>query len=153
MTHSKLRTIVRDCGDIRRGLPLGAQMIRNSPVMQETQVWCLGWEDPLEKEIATHSSSLTWRIPWTEGPGGLQSIGLQKVRHDWAIAHTYWTLFIFGFFLLQKVWGSNKNSDTELKGLKTRHNQKRRIREWVGRTTHCLLRHTNISYGTYSWAS
>ena len=57
--------------------------------MRETWVPSLGWEDPLEKGKATHSSSLAWRIPWTEEPGGLQSIGLQRVRHDWSdLAHT-----------------------------------------------------------------
>ena len=57
------------------------------PAMQETQemqVWFLGWEDPLEKEMATHSSILDWKIPWSEEPGRLQSMGSQKVRHDWA---------------------------------------------------------------------
>ena len=52
--------------------------------MQETWVWPLGWEDRLEKEMATHSSILAWWIPWTEEPGGLQSTGLQRVRHGWA---------------------------------------------------------------------
>ena len=57
--------------------------------MQETQVRSLGWEDPLEKEMATHSSILAWRIPWTEEPGGLQSMGSQMVGHDWSdLAHT-----------------------------------------------------------------
>ena len=51
--------------------------------MQEMQVQSLCWEDPLEKEMATHSSILVWEIPWTEEPGGLQSMGLQRVRHDW----------------------------------------------------------------------
>ena len=55
--------------------------------MQESQVWFLGWEDALEKEMATHSSLLTWEIPWTEGPGGLQSMRLQRVRHDWEKNH------------------------------------------------------------------
>ena len=50
--------------------------------MQEMQVQPLGWEDPLEKEMATHSSILAWRIPWTEEPGGLQSTGSQRVGHD-----------------------------------------------------------------------
>ena len=50
--------------------------------MQETPVRSLGWEDPLEEEMATHSSILAWEIPWTEAPGGLQSMGLQRVRHD-----------------------------------------------------------------------
>ena len=52
--------------------------------MQETRVQSLGWEDPLEKEIATHSSNLAWRIPWTEEPGWRQSMGWQRVGHDWA---------------------------------------------------------------------
>ena len=50
--------------------------------MQETQVHSLGWEDPLDKGMATHSSILAWRNPWTEEPGGLQSMGLQRVGHD-----------------------------------------------------------------------
>ena len=57
-------------------------MIKNPPAMQETQVLSLGWEDPLEKGMATHSSILAWRIPRTEEPGGLRSMGLQRVRHD-----------------------------------------------------------------------
>ena len=52
--------------------------------MRETRVQSLGWEDPLEKEMATHSSILAWRIPWSEEPGGLQSTGSQRVGHDWA---------------------------------------------------------------------
>ena len=59
-----------------------AQIINNLPAMQETGVQSLGWEDPLEKEMATHSSILAWRIPWTEEPGGLQPIGSQRVRHN-----------------------------------------------------------------------
>ena len=59
-----------------------AQTVKNLPAMQETWVQSLGWEDPLEKEMATHSNILAWRIPWTEEPGGLQSKGLQRVRHD-----------------------------------------------------------------------
>ena len=56
-----------------------AQRIKHLPAMQETRVRSLGWEDPLEKEMATHSSILAWRIPWTEEPGGLQSTGSQRV--------------------------------------------------------------------------
>ena len=52
-------------------------------MIQETRVWSLGQEDPLEEGTATHSSTLVWRVPWTEEPGGLQSIGSQTVRHDW----------------------------------------------------------------------
>ena len=54
-------------------------MVKNLPVVQETWVQCLGWEDPLEEEMATHSSILAWKIPWTEEPGGLQAMGLQRV--------------------------------------------------------------------------
>ena len=54
----------------------------NLRVVQETQVQSLGWEDPLEKGVATHSSILAWRIPWMEEPGGLQSLGLQRIGHD-----------------------------------------------------------------------
>ena len=61
---------------------LVAQMVNNLPAIQETQVQSLGWEDPLQKGNDTHSNILAWRIPWTEEPGGLRSIGLQKVRHD-----------------------------------------------------------------------
>ena len=63
---------------------LVAQMEKYLPAMQETRVPSLGWEDTLEKEMATHSSTLAWKIPWTEEPGRLQSIGLQGVGHDWA---------------------------------------------------------------------
>ena len=61
---------------------LVAQMVKNLPAMQETWVRSLGWEDPLEKETATHSSILAWRIPWTEGPGGLLSLGSQRVERS-----------------------------------------------------------------------
>ena len=61
---------------------LVAQMVKNLPVMWKTQVHSLGLEDPLEKEMATHSSILAWKIPWTEEPSRLQSMGSQRVRHD-----------------------------------------------------------------------
>ena len=59
-----------------------AQMVKNLPAMQETQVQPLGWEDTLEKEMTTHSSILAWRIPWTEEPGGIRSTGSQRVRDN-----------------------------------------------------------------------
>ena len=61
---------------------LVAQLVKNVPAMWENWVQSLGWEDPLEEGMATHSSILAWRIPWTEEPGRLQSAELQKVRHD-----------------------------------------------------------------------
>ena len=62
---------------------LVVQMVKNLPAMLETWVWSQGWEDPLEKEMATHSSILAWRIPCTEEPGRLQFMGSQSVGHDW----------------------------------------------------------------------
>ena len=59
-----------------------AWTVKNLPTMQETWIRFLGWGHPLEKGMATHSSILAWRIPWTEEPGGLQSMGLQRVGHD-----------------------------------------------------------------------
>ena len=59
-----------------------SQTVKQLPAIQETWVRSLGYEDPLEKEMATHSSTLAWKIPWTEEPGRLQSVVLQKVRHD-----------------------------------------------------------------------
>ena len=59
-----------------------AQRVKHLPVMQETWVLSLGWEDPLEKEMATHSSTLVWKMLWMEEPGRLQSMGSQRVRHD-----------------------------------------------------------------------
>ena len=58
------------------------QRVKNLPAVWETQVQSLGQEDPLEKGMATHSSTVAWRIPWTEEPGGLQSTGSQRVRQD-----------------------------------------------------------------------
>ena len=69
-------------------------MVKNLPVMRETWVRSLGWEDPLEKGMATHSSILAWRIPWSEKPGRLQSMGSQRVGHNWvtlslSLTHTH----------------------------------------------------------------
>ena len=76
------------------GFPTG-QPVKDIPKMQETQVPSLGWEDPLEKGMASHSSILAWRILWTEEPARLQSIGLQRVRYDcccYSVAKWYPTL-------------------------------------------------------------
>ena len=74
-----------------------AQMVKNLPAMQENWVQSLGWEDPLEKDMATHTSILAWRIPWTEEPGRLQSMERQRIGHDSASnmydpATTLWVL-------------------------------------------------------------
>ena len=71
-----------DCTYSIKGASLVAQMVKNLPAMQETWVPSLGREDPLEKGMETHSSILAWRIPWTEEPDGLQSMGWQRVGYD-----------------------------------------------------------------------
>ena len=80
------------------GAPLVAQTLKCLYAVWETQVRSLGWEDPLEKEIAAHSSTLAWKIPWTEEPGRLQSMGLQRVRQDWATSlfSFYYTFSFLG---------------------------------------------------------
>ena len=70
------------------GLLWWLRWYKNLPGMQETWVWSLDQEDPWEKGMATHSSILAWKILWSEEPGGLQSMGSQRVRHDWALTHT-----------------------------------------------------------------
>ena len=70
---------------------LVAQMVKNLLVTQETWVWSLGQEDLLEKKMVIHSSILAWEIPWIEEPGSLQSMGLQRVKHDWATNIVIWT--------------------------------------------------------------
>ena len=64
-------------------------MVKNLPAMWETRVQSLGWEDPLEKGLATHSSILAWRVPWTEEPGRLQSMGLQRAGHSLSGFHFF----------------------------------------------------------------
>ena len=86
------------------GASLVAQMVKNLPEMQETGVWSLGWEGPLEKGTATHTSILAWRIPWTEEPRGLQSMGSTKSR-TW--------LSDFYFFKLWSVWRRKHWSGTQ----------------------------------------
>ena len=94
-------------------ISLVAQMVQNLFAMQEIWVWSLGWEDPLEKGMATHSSILAWGISWTEETGGLQSKGSQRVRHDWA---TNTLIFInFTYYILIKkyinLWYIKKGSE------------------------------------------
>ena len=88
-THTHTHTHFKDHCFLERlyqlfVLSLVAQRLKRPPAMRETRVWFLDREDPLEKEMATHSSILTWRIPWMEEPGGLQSTGSQRFGHDWA---------------------------------------------------------------------
>ena len=78
---------------------LVAQRLKHLPGMQETRVWSLGEEDPLEKEMATHSSTLAWRIPWREEPARLQSMGSQRVGHDWATSLSLFRNWGYSFSL------------------------------------------------------
>ena len=71
-----------------------AQLLKSLPAMQETQVQFLGGKDPLEKEMATHSSILACIIPWTEKPGGLQSMGLKELDMTWWLNHHHYNLII-----------------------------------------------------------
>ena len=75
-----------------------AERVKHLPTVRETRVWSLGGEDPLEKETATHSSTLAWKISWMEEPGRLQSMGSQRVRHNWA------TSFHFTSHILLKLF-------------------------------------------------
>ena len=79
--------IIYSLGEERASLV--SQTVKNLPAMWETWVRSLGWKDSLEKEMATHSSILAWRIPWTKKHGGLQSMGSQRVGHDWATNTNY----------------------------------------------------------------
>ena len=97
---------------------LVAQMVKNLPAVQETRVWSLGWEDPLEEEMASYSSILAWRITWAEEPGGLQSMGPQRVRHDWATEHTQTIVLVYEIL---RVWAwvgavGSQSVDTTVSG-------------------------------------
>ena len=78
---------------------LVAHMVKNPPATRETWVWSLGWEDPLEEGMAPHSSILARKIPWTEEPGGLQSMGSLRVGHNWATS-----LSLFTFMHWRRKW-------------------------------------------------
>ena len=90
LSNGPTKIIIITWMEIEVGMDIGisieaslvAQRVKNLTAMWETQVRSLGWEDPLQKGMATHSSILAWRIPWTEEPGGLQSTGSRRVGHD-----------------------------------------------------------------------
>ena len=84
---------------------LVTQMVKTLPAMQETWFWSLDWEDPLEKGTATHSSILAWRIPWTEEPGRLQSMGSQRAGHDWATFTSFHNLEVNLLFAQSSQFG------------------------------------------------
>ena len=82
-------------------------MVKHLPTMWETWVQSLGWEDPLEEEMVTHSSILAWKIPWTEEPGRLQTMGSQRFRHDWASSLPFPSLPFIHFQVLWQKTGSS----------------------------------------------
>ena len=90
---------------------LVAQTVKRLSTMRETQVWSLGREDPLEKEMEIHSSTIAWKIPWTEEPGKLQSMASQRVRHDWATSLHFQGLYNNNVSCLRTVSPSCKPSD------------------------------------------
>ena len=79
-----VKNLPANTGDLRDATRASfvAQLVKNQPAMRETWVRSLGWEDPLEKEMAIHSSTIAWKTPWTEEPSRLQSMGPQRVEHD-----------------------------------------------------------------------
>ena len=84
---------------------LVAQRVKRLPAMWETRVSSLGWEDPLEKEMAPHFSTLAWEIPWTEEPGRLQSMGLQRVGHDWPTSLSLLTISLnLWFYIIYSLY-------------------------------------------------
>ena len=97
---------------LRKNASLVAQRLKHLPGMWETWVQSLGREDPLEKEMATHSSTLAWRIPWREEPGRLQSMGSQRVGHDWVASLTSLT------YVKKRVWNSGRAISQEKKKIK-----------------------------------
>ena len=98
VTHLFLLCLETPCF-LLHGASLVAQTVKRLPAMRETQVRFLGREDPLEKEMAIHSRTLAWKIPWTEEPDRLQSMGSQRVGHDWATS-----LLLLGSSTEDLVW-------------------------------------------------
>ena len=95
--HFFLDCVAFGCPSTPPWTSLVVQMVKRLPIMWETWVRSRGREDPLEKEMATHSSTLAWRIPWMEEPGGLKSMGSQRVRHYWATSLHFYTPFPFAW--------------------------------------------------------
>ena len=91
---------------------LVAQMVKNLPAVQEIWVWSLGWEDPLEKGMGTHSSILSWRVPWTEEPSELRPMGSKRIGHNW-VTNTHNAFIVCPVFRSQSdishyTWGEEK---------------------------------------------
>ena len=114
-----------------------AQTVKRLPTTWETQVQSLGREDPLEKEMATHSSSLAWKIPWTEEPGRLQSMGSQRVGHDWATSLSLsLSLIYLGASQVAQWWSACQYRRCR------RHN----FDPWVGKIPWCRKHSNSLQY-------
>ena len=106
ISHSHRWTENQDSDECyKQETSLVAQTVKRLSTMWETRVQSLGWEDPLEKEMAIHSSTIAWKIPWTEEPGRLQPTGSQRVGHDWATL-PYLTFCIAGRFFT--IWATRE---------------------------------------------
>ena len=117
-----------------------AQTVKCLPAMWETWVWSLDGEDPLEKEMATHSSTLAWKIPWMEEPGRLQSMGLQRVRCDWAnialisLLWKWWFLQKYSELWLRQKTVKRKNNKYGVNWIKAVHGVAK-SQSWVSNWT------------------
>ena len=132
---------------------LVAQRVKHLPAMWKTWVWLLGWEDPLEKEMATHSSILAWKIQWTEKPGGLNSMGSQRVGHDWATSLSHRWHYPNG----RKWRGPKETLDEGEKGewkgwLKTQHSKNKDHDIWSYHFTVNRWGKNANSERLFSWA-
>ena len=120
------------------GTSLVAQTVKRLPARRKTWVQSLGQEDPLEKEMATHCNTLAWKIPWTEEPGRLQSMGLQRVRHDWATSlslpwwyHPSWDKDAkTDYFLSNETVHPSQIYTPPLLPLRVKERMEKRLREW-----------------------
>jgi len=112
ISNPQLKKIFFSCNFMWSWASVVAQMVKNPRAMPEIWVWSLSREDPLEKEMATHSSILAWRIPWTEEPGRLQSLGSQRVRYNWATnTHTHTHTHTVWNHLLSERRGNQSQSE------------------------------------------
>ena len=110
---------------------LVAQTVKRLPTMWETRFQSLGGKDPLEKEMTTHSSILAWKIPWMEEPGGLQSMGWQRVGHDFTFTFTFTRLFQSRSVNRSVMSDSRDPMDCSLPGSSAHGILRERILEWV----------------------
>ena len=124
--------------DLLKVASLVVQTVKCLPAMWETQVRSLGWGDPLEKEMATYSSILAWKIPWTEEPGRLQSMGLRRVGHDSYFTSLHLTFYRFYFIFMTTLCGGYYSDEDsrhrEVKGFTQGHRQSRRSEDLAPHT-------------------